>query len=59
MLKRRCEILDDNLEGEMILLLFSCDDASGVNGFKAKPAPFVHVKSLESMIQTHLDAHER
>ena len=59
MLHRRNDIIDDNIVGEMVNMVHSCDDANGTNGLITKPTPMVHTRSLKSLISRHLDAHEK
>ena len=59
MVKRRDELLHDNLKAEMVPMVFACDDASGSSGMKTKYPPMAYVKDLPSLIKDHLDYHER
>ena len=59
MLKRREELLADNIHAEMVPMVFSCDNASGKNGLVTKPAPICYVKDLTLLIIDHLDHHEK
>ncbi|XP_038062587.1 uncharacterized protein LOC119733077 [Patiria miniata] len=58
MRKRQNVLLNDNLRGSLVPLVFNSDKASGHNGVELRDVPFVTVKNLSSMILDYLDRHD-
>ncbi|XP_072049794.1 uncharacterized protein [Amphiura filiformis] len=59
MLARREEILDNNITAEMVPMVHTCDTAEGKSGYQTKPTPMVYTRSLNALVSSHLDAHEK
>ena len=58
MRKRENSLLNENLEGKLVPLLFSSDGANGRDGVEIRNVPCVTVKNLKSMVLDYLDRHD-
>ncbi|XP_022111491.1 uncharacterized protein LOC110990703 [Acanthaster planci] len=59
MQKRQNVLLNDNLTGSLIPLVFHSDKAYGCNGVESRDVPFVHIKNLVSLVMDYLETHDR
>lgn len=57
MRKQQTALLKDNIEGQMIPLLFKSSGAKGLDGMETRKVPCVVVRDIKSMIFDYLDRH--